>query len=47
MWESIDDESAEKNGIGNLILFYAQALKICEGLELRNLDETVDIVVLE
>ena len=45
--ESVHDKGTEKNSVGYFILLYGETLEVCEGFELGDLDETVDVVVLE
>lgn len=47
VWEPVDDECPEKHGIRNFILLDRQRHQSCEGFELADLNEAVDVVVLE
>lgn len=47
IWESVHYEGSQENCVRDLIIFNWEACKSLEGLELRYLDKTVDIVVLE
>ena len=45
--ESVDNESSEKHSVRHFVLLNRQTHQIGKCLKFRNLDETVDVVVLE
>ena len=47
IWEPIDDESTQKHSIGYLVTFNRQTGQVCKCLKFRDLNKTVDVVVLE
>lgn len=47
IWEPIHDECPQEHCIRDLVAFNAETAQTLQGLQFRNLDETVDVVVLE
>ena len=47
VWETVDDEGTEENGVRNLVVLNSQASKCLQSLQLRDLYETIDVVILE
>ena len=47
IWESINDEGSQKHGVRYFVIFDAHAGQSGEGFKFRNLDKTVNVVVLE
>ena len=47
IWKSVDNERSEEYGVGDFVVFDGQGGEALEGFQFRNLNETVNIVVLE
>lgn len=47
IWESINNESSQENCIRNFVVLDGQRCQTLEGLQLGDLNETVDVIVLE
>ena len=47
VWETVDDEGAQEHGVRDLIALDRQTHQVGQRLQLRDLDEAVDVVILE
>ena len=47
VWEAVDNEGAQEHGVADFIALDRQTHQVGQGLQLRDLNEAVDVVILE